>query len=237
MKALLLLALALPSFAAAADPVPGAKLGSLVFDDGTTIALTQDDLLWSARLINGETWGNPKGLDGAAMLWSIAQRSFWRGRKESMATLSPLYSQPINKAWSRDGAKCDDAAYKDLKDKPTAKGVKNPCSKEKLDKRDELRSVKWDKMSQGARDAALDFAQCKLDNPLPGSVGWLATNEFGSSVDGGAKKLDDFNDNTYYASTQARSIGGKKRTTDAWTGTEVKVVCDAGKTSGVAVKK
>jgi hypothetical protein len=207
--------------------------GKLVFDDGTEIQIKQDDLLWGARLINGETWGNVKDGDAAAMLWSIAQRIYWRGHKETIASLSPLYSQPINAKWARDGAGCKDHP---LKDKPAEKGVKNPCSKEKLDKRDELRTVAWDKLSAKARDAVADFAACKLDNPLPGAIGWLAPSEYGDAVDGGAKELARFNDNVYYGSTKARSIGGKKRVTTDWTGSEVKVVCAGGTTSGVAAK-
>ena len=227
-----------PGEAAASAAKGGAQgaaaggLGQLVFDDGTTIPLTQNDLLWGARLINGETWGHPKGRDGAAMLWTIAQRSYWRGRKETLAKLIPLYSQPINEKWARDGSGCKDHP---LKDEPTKKGVKNPCSKEKLNMRDKLRTISWEKMSKEARAAATDFANCKLDNPLPGSIGWLATSIYGDGVDGGAKLIEDFNDNSYYASIKARTIGGKKRTTTDWDGTEVKVVC-GDKTSGVAKK-
>lgn len=69
--------------------------------------LTPDDLVFLAKVIDGETWGNPSGEDASMMLWTLAQRKrIGRFRNWTMQRLGQAYSQPINPIWTKQGRMC-----------------------------------------------------------------------------------------------------------------------------------
>lgn len=69
--------------------------------DGWAYALTPNDKLWAARMIAGE------GGDPTAVLWTMASRfALLRNTYGTFTSLLRAYSQPINPAWSREGAFC-----------------------------------------------------------------------------------------------------------------------------------
>lgn len=215
------------------------QLGKLRFDDGTERQLTPEDLRWMALMVHAEAASRPTGSDGRWMIWSIAQRIYWRGRNESFETLVPLYSQPINTSWTLTGANCKDHPDKGKEEKVELvdgkkKRIYNPCAKHRLEKRDKYLTLKWDELSPMARMYAVLFATARLDNPHPGIIGWLAPNVWSPGGGEGKKKVSDFDDNVYYVSTKKRKIGGKERSTDTWTGAEVLVIAPDGKSSGIA---
>jgi len=73
--------------------------GLITTSDGWSYRLTPEDKLWAARMLLGE------GGDGAAVLWSMAQR-LALARGSSFTALIRNYSQPINPIWARSGTKC-----------------------------------------------------------------------------------------------------------------------------------
>lgn len=185
-------------------------------------AFTQDDLLWSARMIHGETGGKPSNADAEAMLWAIAQRKFFaKGFQDwDFKTLVQKYSQPVNTKWLREGPAC-------AKHKGDFKGLpkEDPCAEHRFALREKYAKIEWKDISETARLAVVAFAQGKTVNPIPGGVGWYAKGTWDKREKNGANKEEwekpvhgwDIERNVFYKSA------AKATDTQSWTGGEVSV--------------
>lgn len=162
------------------------QLGHICYDSGAERQIRPEDALWLARMVDGETWGKPTQADAEAMLWSIAQRSaIWGFPKWDFSRIVWSYSQPISPYWTRTGSKCAKyhaAGYKGA--------IPDRCSVRRVNKREENRVRPWSDIHPVARQAVVDFAAGRLDNPVPGSVGWWAPGAWKSREKSGANKSD-----------------------------------------------
>jgi hypothetical protein len=141
---------------------PREAIGALVFDDGTRKQLTQEDLLWVARAIHGETGGGANEEQAAAMFWALAQRMRWSPtfRHWTMSRLAQAFSQPINPIWLAEGSKCRGSTYWGCSEKRTARRVV-------------YRGLRWEQISPAARRVVVAFAQGRVDNHFVGLVNWF----------------------------------------------------------------
>jgi hypothetical protein len=157
--------------AAGQDAPTASELGILCFPDGSEKNIDPDDALWAARMIHGETGGSATAEDAKAMLWSMAQRSYWSPswRPKSLGDLIRAYSQPINPRWTRTGKYCKKYYAEDYEGE-----VPDNCSESRLKRRDQYRGIAWSAIDATARDAVVQFGAGTLDNPVPGAVGWFA---------------------------------------------------------------
>jgi hypothetical protein len=200
------------------DRIPAAdRLGHLEFDDGTTKAITPEDVLWAARMIHGETGGRPDESDAAAMLWAIAQRTRWSPtwRRRSLSDLIQRYSQPINVKWSRDGVYC--RKY----DGADQSAVPDQCSESRLRRRDVYRTVPWGEIHPTARRMVLEFADGRVPNPVAGAVGWFGKGMWTRREKAGENEREqmvmeaEIERNVFFRSTKPDTRG--------WRGAEVVV--------------
>lgn len=122
-----------------------------------TYQLTDDDVLWAARMAQGEG-------DAPMVLWAMTQR-FALLRRTSFKTFIQAYSQPINPIWRRTGSKCvPGGPYYGKAD----------CSEDRLARRDRMATLPWDSITEAARSATLAWAKAELPNPLPGTTDFAA---------------------------------------------------------------
>lgn len=138
---------------------------TITTSDGWAYELTPTDLLWAARMIKGE------GGNSAAVLWTMASRlAMMRGR--SFTDLIRGYSQPINPAWSRAGARCGPGG--------SAAGT-DACAPARLDARDRISSlqpsdmpVQWDLVQRWAAGG--------VPNPAPRAVEFATPEVVGTCI-------------------------------------------------------
>ncbi len=127
---------------------------------GYSYQLTDDDILWVARSLEGE--GGPRERDPAAILWTYTQRMVWRNQRgnpeSSFARMVQLHSQPINPRWFRSAP--NSLCWK----KPDA------CSDRKEAMRRRRRSMRWDQIPLELRQIVERWATGNLPNPVPRSV-------------------------------------------------------------------
>lgn len=138
----------------------------------TPIRLSSEDLLWAARMLEGE------GGDHAATLYTMLQRWLFVVPREAYPTFASLlraYSQPISPAWLAEGEKCRGR-------------TDGPCHPTLTRRRAELQRKPWSEIDPEVQRVVLDFAAGKLPNPVPGAVdfasesvarSWLARVEDG----------------------------------------------------------
>ncbi len=183
------LAVALAPFAAPAqDAAPGTdELGTLCFADGSAKRLEPDDALWAARMIHGETGGDPTADESAAMLWAMAQRSYWSPtwRPRGYGELLLAYSQPINPRWTRTGRHCRKYHADDWEGE-----VPDRCSESRVRRREQYRALAWPAIDATARDAVRAFGAGRLANPVVGAVGWWAQSFWDRRERSGANAAD-----------------------------------------------
>lgn len=138
------------------------ELGEIVA--GTSrYRLTWDDLLWCARMIEGECGAQASGNHGAAVLWCMASRfaAVSRSRYREFKSLCLGYSQPINPIWRRDGEKCRvGGPYNGRRE----------CSEQALNTRDRLANKQWSEFSEGIQDMVFNWATARVENPIPRAV-------------------------------------------------------------------
>lgn len=199
---------------------PASTFQTMRWSGGKTYTFTEEDVLWLARMVHGETGGRPSYEDADAMLWSLAQRKFFaKGfRKWSMARLVQGYSQPVNPAWLRDGPKCK-------KFRGTFKTLErgHRCAEHRFKKRGKYINLKWSQLNKVARFAVIGFVQGKSLNPVPGGVGWFAKRTWDKIEKKGNNKKSwekrvfgwEIERNVFYKSA------AKKFGTADWTGGEV----------------
>lgn len=200
-------------------------LAKLRYDYGGSKDLTVKDAFVMALVIHAETWGHPDRADAEAMIWSMAQRSYWSPtwNKKRFHQMLYAYSQPINPIWRRDGRKC-----KDKEVEPGDKG--DPCSEHRLKKRDAFAKLKWKDLDPVARAAVVEWLEGKTTNPVVGAVAWLAPNEWGkkdrkpNGKESYDVKVKEVGSNVFYGREQkGQDKRGVKLQSIDYTGSEVKV--------------
>ena len=127
---------------------------------------TRDDVLWAARMLQGE--GPPE--DSAAILWTMAQLFAPEGqagkysgphRFDTFTKLIQAYSQPINPIWRRDGSRC----------RPGGRYYgTDHCSEARLRRRDYYATLAYDDVDPDKRAVLEAWLEGKVPNPVPGAA-------------------------------------------------------------------
>lgn len=128
------------------------RYSKIVSKGGYSYQLTQEDILWSARMVNGE------GGDALAVLWTMTQRAALL-KSKSFSQLIQAYSQPINIHWTRTGKFCN---------KPNPDTSK--CNEKRYARRDAFRSVAWKDIPRKHTDVVLNWAMGRTVNNVPRNV-------------------------------------------------------------------
>lgn len=114
--------------------------------------LTEDDKLWLARAIAGETGEHPKDLDGPrCVAWAMINRFLLSPGQSAWPTFTSLlraFCQPINPKWARGGAICS---------MPTTTQAKY-CNEKMYQRRERITTMPWSEINQGIRDVVESFA-------------------------------------------------------------------------------
>ncbi|MBI3542465.1 MAG: hypothetical protein HY075_04220 [Deltaproteobacteria bacterium] len=167
----------------------------LTHDHKTSLKLTQDDVLWAARMIDTEGGGGDDE-HAAAAIWTVVQRSWCHTANRHSTFTASLreFSQPINPIWNcaesgtacrnfcdesdgKGGCKtrhnyCDATADNYLDPASVSKG--HYCAAHRLRERRTITSTPLEKLSPVAQRVAKLFAEGKLPNPIPGATDWQA---------------------------------------------------------------
>lgn len=137
-------------------------------------ALTDRDVLWAGRMVQGETNARAGRADDAlAVLWTMTQLfspagqrdKYGRQRFGDFTTLLRAYSQPINPLWLGDGLFCRPGGR--------AAGTE-ACAADRLARRARLQQTPWRELDAELRQVVLDWAAGRTDNPVPGAVEFAA---------------------------------------------------------------
>jgi hypothetical protein len=229
---LALLLFAVPSTAIEAHDVsrePKAdEVGTICYADGTSRRLTPDNALWLARMVDGETWGDPSAADASAMLWSLAQRSgIWGFPKWDFSEFVWSYSQPISPKWLSTGSACKKYYAADY-----TGSIPDNCSVKRTTRRAANRTRAWKDIDVVARQAVLEFVAGEMPNPVPGSVGWWASGTWDARV-----KKGNQGDEVLHARIDGNAYIELSSNPDtrSWTADRVKVV-GAGQSCSTATK-
>jgi hypothetical protein len=201
------------------DALEAFKPGVIVFKDGTKYQLTLDDVLWSARMIEGEVGMTGDEIHANWVIWTVAQRKYYldRYRGAEFKDLIRGFSQPVNPIWQEGGSRCPH---------PVPGNSSNSCSPERLARRKEISSRPWGSIRDLARSVAMRFASAQLANPVPGVVDFAATTvQPGAHLREAGRQFSRNSANVFYYDFQKR--------TDSWTGEEVRVVGVDGSVSSI----
>jgi hypothetical protein len=136
-------------------------LSTLVSADGVRSRITQNDLLWLAKMA-----GYEGGVDSSpALLWALAQRYVWADRSKfpTLAALAQAFSQPINPIWRRDGSECREGG--------TYHG-RDDCNENALARRDRAAAASWSSLDGALTDVVGAWGQGKVLNPVPTAANW-----------------------------------------------------------------
>lgn len=233
-----------------AAPASICRAAALNYPDGTTKALSDEDLRWLAVVIYGETDGGADEQEAAAMTWTLAQRSYWSPtwNKHSIADLAKAYSTTTSPKYLADGSVCRARIAK-----AQAAGTELPtgdaCAAHRFPLRQCYQSLTWDDIKDGGKDChrwdrrkkklvdfktraapaittALErFKAGALDNPVPGAIGWLGGGEWKKVTKRDASQaVATIRDNVYYASTKpGKQKRGMSWDTTSWGPTEIQV--------------
>jgi hypothetical protein len=138
--------------------------GSLYGPGGVSVPLTEEDRLWTGRMIVGETGGNNREA-AAAVTWAIAQNLMLivgtgnaRPRFSSFTNVLRAYAQPINPRWEDRGTEAQIA------------------------RRARIRSLSWSALPEATQQAVDDFFAGRLENPVPDMVDFAAYRFPGDQV-------------------------------------------------------
>lgn len=139
--------------------------------------LTWEDLLWCARMIEGECGAaQAAGNHGASILWCMASRfaAVSRRRYPTFKGLCQGYSQPINPIWRRDGEKCRvGGSYHGRRE----------CSEGALNTRERLSTKEWHEFSNGIQTMVHNWATAQVENPVPRAVHFAVPRVVSSGID------------------------------------------------------
>ncbi|MCB9565609.1 MAG: hypothetical protein H6710_00005 [Myxococcales bacterium] len=136
--------------------------------------LTDRDVLWAGRMVQGETNARAGRADDAlAVLWTMTQLfspagqrdKYGRQRFGDFTSLIRAYSQPINPLWLGDGLFCRPGGR--------AAGTE-ACAVDRLARRARLQQTPWRELDVELRQVVLDWAAGRTDNPVPGAVEFAA---------------------------------------------------------------
>jgi len=136
--------------------------------------LTKTDLLWAARMVEGETLRREGRADDArAVLWSMTalfspqgQRAkYGRRRFSDFSTQIRAYSQPINPRWLATGEFCRPGGRWHGTD---------GCSEARLRARERLQRTPWNELDPELRRVVIAWATGKTRNPVPKAIEFAA---------------------------------------------------------------
>lgn len=136
--------------------------------------LTKTDLLWAARMVEGETLRREGRRDDArAVLWSMTalfspqgqQAKYGRRRFADFSTLIRAYSQPINPRWLATGQFCRPGGRWHGED---------PCAESRLRARERLQRMPWNELDPELRRVVVAWATGKTRNPVPKAIEFAA---------------------------------------------------------------
>lgn len=175
------------------------------------VELTPEDLLWAGRAAACEAGGNKAGV--AAVLWAWASR-LGVGSRDSYGDLIRAHSQPVNEAWRATGDACRPGGSWGARAPGNWYGLE-PCSPERLARRERCRSLTWDELAPVVKDAVLAFAAGKLPNPVPRVVDFADTTV---TAKAGLVLAKQIGGNLFYTNAASR----------AWPAKHVRVVGDDG---------
>ena len=141
--------------------------GVITGPGGFSYHMTEDDKLWLARAVWGES-GERGGVPGAAVAWAMAQymalvigRGGRRPAFASMTTMLQSYCQPINPRWASMSAS-------GCRDRPAH------CTERHLARRRQITNASWNEIPARVRQLVQDFVAGQVANPVPGAVDWAA---------------------------------------------------------------
>lgn len=140
-----------------------AKYAKIRDKTGWSYQITDEDVLWAARMVEGE--GGDPGKDPAAVLWAMTQllspaaqqEKYGRVAFASFADLIRAYSQPINPAW-------------DAASDPKCQEHPSRCSPEALRRRERFQTMRFGQTRPTTQAAVLRWAHGLLRNPVPRAV-------------------------------------------------------------------
>jgi hypothetical protein len=134
--------------------------------DGWSYDITDDDMLWLARMAHWEGGDSP-----ADTIWTMAQAYTQPVKRRAYATFGLFlqgYSQPINPKWTRVGEFCRPGGrYHDRVGPPP---LPDECAEVRLARRDRARTMPWSDIDADVRAAVEAFAAGRLPNPVPRAV-------------------------------------------------------------------
>jgi hypothetical protein len=160
-----------------------------------TYSLTEEDKLWLARAIAGETGETPRGLEGpASVAWAMINRFLLSPAQSNWPRFTDLlraFCQPINPKWALGGSKCPDASP----DKA------DPCYSGKLARREHIASLTWAEIHADIRSLVESFAagQVFLPDKVLEMPHWRLSNWAAFHVDS-SKRHEEINlgDNIFF---------------------------------------
>lgn len=134
---------------------------------GFVYHITDEDILWLARAIWGES-GPRGGRPGAAVAWAMAQyhalvlsRQGDRPKFSTLTNLLRAYCQPINPIWaSMSGRGCQRRP--------------DHCTERHLRRRRQITNASWEQIPAPVRELVMRFVQGDVRNPVPGATDWAA---------------------------------------------------------------
>jgi hypothetical protein len=136
---------------------------------GFRYRLTDEDVLWAARMADGEG-----DRDAPQVLWAMTQRFAGLVRRGSFKSFIMNYSQPINPKWRRDGICCAQGAVgcpaRHADGSRRSWFGEEPCDPRRLARRDGMARKAWDDIPVVVRRAVTAWASARLPNPVPRAV-------------------------------------------------------------------
>jgi len=148
---------------------------ALAHPDGRILTITPESREWMARMVDAETWGNATTADVDHMVWALLnRRSLWKFWGWDWKRYISAYSQPINPIWRMDGSRCrqyyPNGQLSDGSELPKS----HACSPHRVAKREENATKPMSEISPMVIQRVNDILDGRIDNPIPGVVGWIA---------------------------------------------------------------
>jgi len=144
-----------------------------IFSDGSSYILSDEDIIWLAKSLEGELRHDSTRKDAGAVAWTMFRRFYrwpgaYRSKWSSFKDLIRAFSQPVNPAWLPGSEKC--LQYPDS------------CTPAQLNKRVRIQSESWYEIPDICRTYALAFASNTLIDPLGESYVNFASTAYAKSI-------------------------------------------------------